>query len=112
MKFPDYWGVRKDNIQEPNYIKLKYLTEQDAIRWVKAGGWEGKKHFMNETGGWIKGWWASFDEAAYPLPKGAKKMTVGPIVIIVHGRLFEESAPGYIKGNYAYITDEDYGNLF
>jgi len=46
------------------------------------------------------------------LPASLVQKTVSPIVVIVHGRLFKESAKGFVKSNKAYIEEDDYVHMF
>lgn len=100
------------------FVKLIKVTEGNADKIVQEMGWKNDEHFAQETGSSAVGYWADDEEDQQPnsdfeLPKDAKEVTLEPILIIVHSRLFRESAEGYqIDDDTAYIDEFIYEGLF
>jgi hypothetical protein len=96
------------------YVKLKRLDDYDEVdRAARSMGWRDGEHFYFETGGSLGNKYVDVGSVTR-LPKNVKKGKISPIAIIVHGRLFEESASGYktSNGEFAYIEYDKYQNLF
>jgi len=87
------------------YVVFEKMTsKRKAENYVKSIGYKDLKEFEKETGGNLVGWWVEA-RANYVkrIPKNAIKKRISPIAIITGGRLFKESAYGYVKGTKAYI---------
>lgn len=78
------------------------------------------KQYLNENIGGVeirdlKGYWWEVDEEISNRDfYNTKPKTIKPILIIVHGRIYDESARGRINrlGNVAYVPEDNYMDLF
>lgn len=108
-----------EKLAQGTYVKLMRLdTEEELDDWARKGGWEGAQDISQDLrypieellGNYVD---VDVDEEITEPPQGVLG-TVSPIMAIVHSRLFDESATGILTddGKHAYITYEDFENLF
>jgi len=93
------------------YTELeKVQTKERADAWTHSMGWVDDANFEKETGDSLVGYW--IDVGISSPPSDAKKRTISPVAVIVHSRLFPSSVEALVKGDTAWVKDEDWESLF
>lgn len=116
----DYYDKGKpvEKVKEAigEYVVLtKIENEADAEAIAKDMGYSSAKDFEEGAGESLVGYWADTgkDTLTKP-PSDAKEAEIGPIAVLVHGRLYsEKKIQGYISpdGKTAFVSDSDYQEL-
>ena len=94
------------------WMKLhKVSSRGEADRYARGMGWSDDKDFSRSTGNSLEGYWVDVQWSKSP-PRDAEESTITPIAVVVHNRLFPETAVGLVKGKNAWVTEEVFEGLF
>ena len=85
------------------YIRLKKMTREDAEKY--------RKEFNDDRTLLCEGWYEAIGQDK-EVPKDAREEIIDRILIIFHNKIFGGTAEGWIRGNEAWIKEEDYKRLF
>ncbi|MAH46032.1 hypothetical protein CMI37_09380 [Candidatus Pacearchaeota archaeon] len=95
------------------YIELRKInTREQAESVAKVMGFDSLNDFETKTGSSLINHWVETGKETINRPLPGKYTTITPIAVIVHNRFSSESANGFVQGEFAYISEEVYQNLF
>ena len=100
------------------YVVLtKVSTPEEADKVAREFGFATDEAFKEEAGSSLAGYWVDTDYIMFE-PDVAKERTdheinLGPIAVLVHGRLFAESAKGFLSkdGKKAFVPESEYDEI-
>lgn len=106
--------------EDEDYVKLMRIDTIDEINaWAKERGWDSADAMATELsvpGEDFSGYYVDLadEEVSSDEITESSLGTVGPILVIVHGRLFPEKTKGSLSSDekYAYLTSSDFDMLF